>query len=162
MQLAKRFWREISIAILLGIVGWLVSLKNTIKTVETVSYRDKIVKVVEERIVYKDRVQVKTRTIHKKGDEVHVKEVTRTGESSVDSSISRKQEQETRRTEQKSVVTEQETSRFVLGVHRDFYTGRIGASVQYRVLPSLPIAIGPQVTVVNRVWTLGIGVSIAL
>ena len=162
MQLAKRFWKEIAIVALLGVVGWLFTLKNKTIVETKIEYVEKVVVKVEHRVEYKDRVTTKVRTVHKKGNEIHVREETRADESSVDTSVRSEQEQETRRTEQKSVVTEQETSRFVLGVSRDFSTGRVGASVQYRVLPSLPIYLGPQVTVERKVWTLGIGVTLIL
>jgi len=162
MILLRNYWRELLIAILLVFAIWMTSLKNKTIVETKIEYIEKVVVKVEHRVEYRDRVQVKTRTVHKKGSEIYVKEITRTDESSVDTSVLREQEQETRRTERKSVETTTENPRFVLGISRDFSTGRVGAAVHYRPLPGLPIYLGPQVTIVNKVWTLGIGVLIAL
>ena len=158
----KLYWREITIAVLLVFGIWITSLKNKTIVETKIEYVEKVVVRVQEKIEYRDRVQVKTRTVHKKGAEIYVKEVTRTDESRVDSSIYREQEQETRIAERKSVETTTENPRFVLGISRDFSTGRVGAAVLYRPIPSLPVYVGPQVNVVNRVWTFGIGVNLLL
>jgi len=158
----RLYWRELLIAILLVFGIWMTSLKNKTVVETKIEYVEKVVVKIEEKVQYVDRVTTKVRTVHKKGNEIHVREETRAAESDISTSVRREQEQETRRTEQKSVETTTESPRFVLGVNRDFATGGIGASIHYRPLPGLPVYLGPQVNVVNRVWTLGIGVLIAL
>ena len=157
-----RFWREITIVALLVVVGWLFTLKNKTIVETKIEYVEKVVVKIEEKVQYVDRVTTKVRTIHKKGDEIHVREEIRAAESSVDTSVLREQEQENRRTEQKSVVTTSESPRFVLGISRDFTTRGFGGAIHYRPIPGLPIYLGPQVTVVNKIWTLGIGATLLL
>lgn len=141
---------------------WLFSRTPETKTVTETVYRDKIVKEVEEKVVFKDRIQYKTRVITKKGDETRVEETTTTGESSELGSIRQVETKESERKQTKTVVTQSTQTNYLLGVSRNLSTGDYRGSFQFRVLPSVDLFVGPEVTLQNKKFSLGVGITLGL
>lgn len=162
-SLLIRWWREITIAILICAVGFLATRKDKIKIETVVEVKEKIVVKVEERVVYKDKVQVKTRTIVKtKEGETRVEERTESQERAVDSGIRREQEKTVDSSRKESMVVESAPERYVLGIGGSIDGSTYTGSFLVRPFPSVPVSVGPLVILKDSKFSLGIGIGVSL
>lgn len=162
LQLVKRFWRETTIFVLILACAFLATRKDRVITQTKIEYKDKIVTKVETQIEYRDKVTEKVRTIVKKGDETRVEERTITRDRD---QLGRVREQETHESERKrseSVDSTHESARYLLGLQYYPRNSTYGISPQFRLLPGIPGYIGPAITLTDRKFSFGIGVTLIL
>lgn len=162
-SLISKYWREFSILFLICAVGFLATRKDKVKIETVVEVKEKVVVKVEERIIYKDRDVVKTRvvTVNKEGERREEERVE--SKERVESTRIHREETKTvdnRRTE--SVEQVRAPERFVLGLSYNFRDESYGGRFLVRVLPNIPISVGPEVNLRQGKLGLGIGVQIAL
>ncbi len=162
-DLLVRWWREITIAILICAVGFLATRKDKIKIETVVEYREKVVTKVEEKIVYRERDKIKTRTIVKTKDgEVRVQEETRTKDRDISTGIRREQEKTVDTSRKESVETQSTPARYLLGVGGGIDGGTYTGSFLVRPFPNIPAYIGPMVILNDRKFSLGVSIGVAL
>lgn len=141
LTLLKRFWREITIAILAVISYFALTKQPEIKEVVKVEYVDRIVEkiVTVEKVVFKDKKQ---RTTIEKPDGTKITtEIDQTTKTEENNIVSEKEKEERKKVE---IITEKQSkSRYNLGISAKLYPDTEYSAGAYMRLGDLPIMIGP-------------------
>lgn len=141
LSLLKRFWREITIAILAVVSYFALSRKPEIKEVVKVEYVDRVVEkeVIVEKVVIKDKKQ--RTTVEKPDGTKIVTEVDESTKSEENNVVNEREREEHKKVE---IITEKHSkSRYNLGISAKLYPDTEYSAGAYMRLGDLPLMIGP-------------------